>query len=77
VIPEALDTAIEREVAPYLTASPVAVAAAKALARRLGPVIDDATIADTVERLADTWETEDAREGIAAFFEKRPAKWIK
>jgi len=51
VIPEALDAAVEREVAPYLSASPVAVASAKALTRRLGPVIDDAVIEDTVRRL--------------------------
>jgi len=75
VIPEALDAAVEREVAPYLSASPTAVAAAKALARHLGPVIDDAVIEDTVRRLADTWETADAKEGISAFFEKRKAVW--
>ena len=77
VMPEALDAVIEREVAPYLTASPVAVAAAKALARQLGPVIDDAVIEDTVTRLADTWETADAREGVAAFFEKRKPNWAR
>jgi len=77
VMPEVLDAVIEREVAPYLTASPVAVSAAKAMARRLGPVIDDAVIDDTVARLADTWETEDAREGIAAFFEKRRPAWVR
>ncbi len=75
VMPEALDTIIEREVAPYLIASPAAVAASKALARSLGPTIDAAVIDDTITRLADTWETDDAREGVAAFFEKRPASW--
>ena len=75
VIPEALDAAVEREIAPYLAASPVAVASAKALARRLGPVIDEEAIEETVRRLADTWETEDAREGVAAFFGKRKAAW--
>ncbi|MEM7566183.1 MAG: crotonase/enoyl-CoA hydratase family protein [Pseudomonadota bacterium] len=68
---EALDDAIAREVTPYLHASPQAVSAAKAFARALGPRIDDAAIEESVRRLADTWETEDAREGIAAFFEKR------
>ncbi len=75
VLPEALDAAVEREVAPYLAASPAAVGAAKALARRLGPVIDDAVIEETVARLADTWETPDARDGIAAFFERRRPVW--
>lgn len=65
------------EVEPYLSVSPQAVAAAKALARDLGPKIDDAVIDATIERLADTWETEDAAEGIAAFLQKRPPNWAK
>lgn len=75
VIPEHLDLAIEAEIKPYLGASPAAVAAAKALARSLGPGIDDAIIERTVEALADTWETPDAGEGISAFFEKRAPHW--
>jgi len=68
-----LDAAIAAEVAPYLACSPAAVAASKALARTLGPVIDDATLEETARRLADTWETADAREGVGAFFDKRAA----
>jgi methylglutaconyl-CoA hydratase len=75
VAPEALDGAIEAEIRPYLKAAPAAVAAAKALARSLGPRIDDAVIEDTIRRLADTWETASATEGIAAFFEKRAPVW--
>jgi len=62
-------------VKPYLLAAPSAVAAAKALARSLGPVIDDTVIDRTIEALADTWETPAAKEGISAFFEKRKASW--
>lgn len=76
VMPEALDTVVAREVAPYLTASPQAVTASKALARALGPRIDEAVVEDTITRLADTWETEDAHEGLAAFFEKRKPRWV-
>ena len=68
--------AVEREVKPYLAAAPGAVAASKALARSLGPRIDDAVIEDTIERLADTWEQAEAREGVSAFFDKRQAKWV-
>ena len=75
VMPEYLDLAVEAEVKPYLVAAPSAVAAAKALARSLGPVIDDAVIDRTIEALADTWETPAAMEGISAFFEKRNANW--
>ncbi|ADZ68816.1 crotonase/enoyl-CoA hydratase family protein [Polymorphum gilvum] len=70
-----LDEAVEREVKPYLTAAPGAVAAAKALARSLGPAISDAVIAETVEKLADCWEAPEAREGIAAFFDRRKPAW--
>ena len=72
---EALKDAVRAEAAPYLKVAPGAVGRAKALARRLGPVIDDAVIDDTIERLADAWETDEAREGIAAFLEKRPPRW--
>jgi methylglutaconyl-CoA hydratase len=71
VPPAALDEAVASEVAHFLPAFPGAVARAKALARALGAPITDAVIADVVERLADSWETEEARKGIAAFFGRR------
>ncbi len=77
VAPEALDAAVEEEVAPYLACAPGAVADAKALARRLGPVIDEAVIDETVEALVKRWESAEIAEGIAAFFEKRPPAWAK
>lgn len=72
-----LDAAIAAEVAPYLTCAPGAVAAAKALARRLGPVIDDTVIEQTIAALVAQWETPEAAEGIAAFFDKRPPVWAR
>ncbi|WP_316013814.1 crotonase/enoyl-CoA hydratase family protein [Roseobacter sp. HKCCA0434] len=72
---EELDAAVEAEVRPYLSAAPGAVAEAKALARALGPRIDEDVIAMSVERLADAWEGEEAREGIAAFFDRRKPVW--
>lgn len=73
---EDFEAAIEHEVVPYLSCAPGAVAAAKALARDLGPRIDTDTIEMTIAALKDRWETDEAREGIAAFFDKRPAAWI-
>ncbi|MEM7719463.1 MAG: crotonase/enoyl-CoA hydratase family protein [Pseudomonadota bacterium] len=73
----ALETAIDAEVAPYLSVAPGAVGRAKALARRLGPRIDDAVIAASIEALADAWETDDARMGIDAFLSKTPAPWVQ
>jgi len=75
VMAEYLDKAVEVEISSYLSAAPQAVAATKALIRRLGPVIDDAVIDRTIKALADTWEGAEAIEGVAAFFEKRKAKW--
>ena len=76
VVPEAeLDAAIEAEIEPYLMAAPAAVGRAKALARALGPQIDATVIEDTIRRLADTWETDEAAEGIAAFLAKRAPVW--
>ncbi|WP_377512276.1 crotonase/enoyl-CoA hydratase family protein [Octadecabacter sp. R77987] len=75
-VPQAdLDAAIAAEIAPYLHTGPHAVAASKALARALGPVIDDAVIEATITRLADTWEGDEAALGIAAFLQKQPPDW--
>jgi methylglutaconyl-CoA hydratase len=68
--------AVEAEVVPYLSCALGAVAAAKALARRLGPRIDEGTIAISIDALKSRWETEEAAEGIGAFFEKRKASWM-
>lgn len=71
-----LKGAIEAEVAPYLACAPSAVAASKQLARNMGPVIDEAVIDRTIRALVAQWETEEAKEGVAAFFEKRKAAWV-
>lgn len=73
---EKLDQEIEAEILPFLATAPGAVARAKALAHRLGPRIDAAVIEASVTALADAWETEEAREGISAFFEKRKPSWV-
>lgn len=70
-----LAEAVEAEVAPYLNCAPGAVAAAKQLARDLGPRLDDTVIDHTIEALVERWEGEEAREGISAFFEKRKPGW--
>jgi len=75
--PENLDAAVEAEVTPYLTVSPGAAAASKALLFRLARPIDAATIEMTATALTDQWESEEAAAGIAAFFERRPAPWAK
>jgi methylglutaconyl-CoA hydratase len=75
VPPEHLDDAVEAELRPYLDAAPGAVAAAKAQLRSLGPRIDGETIEESVRRLVETWEGDEAREGVGAFFGRRAPQW--
>lgn len=70
-----LAAAVEAEIAPYLLCAPGAVAEAKALVRNLGHGIDEDTIAMTIDRLKARWETDEAAEGISAFFDKRKPAW--
>lgn len=69
-----LDAAVEAEVAPYLAAAPGAVAEAKALVRELGAPAGDA-VERSIAALVRSWEGDEAPEGIAAFFGKRPPRW--
>jgi len=77
VAPGALDAAVEAEVAPYLACAPGAVAEAKALVRRLTHPIDDATMDATIKALVERWESDEASEGIAAFFDRRQPDWTR
>jgi methylglutaconyl-CoA hydratase len=77
VVTEAdLDDAIAREVDPYLACAPGAVAAAKAYARSYGQPVDAATMDRSIAALMAQWEGQEAQEGITAFFEKRPPRWV-
>lgn len=71
-----LDAAIEAEVRPYLACAPSAVTAAKTLLRSLGPTIDDEVIRQSAQSFVDQCETDEAQEGLAAFFDKRKARWV-
>lgn len=72
-----LDDAVRAEVEPYLMCAPGAVAEAKALTRHLGPPIDADLIDTSVQALVTRWQSDEADEGIAAFFEKRDPNWAK
>lgn len=72
-----LDAAVAAEVTPYLSCAPGAVAAAKVFARSLGPVIDTATVERSIDALIARWEAEEAAQGIAAFFDRKPAPWVR
>jgi methylglutaconyl-CoA hydratase len=78
VVPEdALDAAVEAEIAPYLAAAPGAVAAGKQLVADLAVPVDAAQIAMTIEALVTRWESAESAEGIAAFFAKRKPAWME
>lgn len=74
---DALAEAVEAEVRPYLSCAPGAVSSAKQLIQSLGPRIDDAVIDHTIRQLVTRWETDEAQEGIRAFFDKRKPAWIR
>jgi len=72
----ALRDAVEALVASLLAGGPAALAAAKSLIRRVGRVpVDAAMIADTAERIAAIRAGDEAKEGVAAFLEKRKPAW--
>lgn len=72
-----LDRAVEAEVVPYLNCAPGAVADAKALVAKLEPRVDVAMVTMTIDALVDRWETDEAKDGIAAFFDKRKPDWVQ
>lgn len=74
--PEVLDDTVTRLADQIAANGPGALAAAKALLLDLaGRPVDDALIQSTVERIAAVRSTEEAKEGVAAFLEKRAPRW--
>ena len=72
-----LDDKINDAVTALLGCSPRAVAEAKQLiAAVANRPIDDALVADTAARIARVRVSEEGREGLTAFLEKRKARWV-
>jgi methylglutaconyl-CoA hydratase len=75
-VAEDLEAAVARHVEALLLGGPEALAATKKLIRRVGRgPINAAMIEDTAARIARARAGGEAREGIAAFFEKRKPNW--
>lgn len=73
-----LRAAAERFARMFLETAPGAVAASKELIAAVREhAIDDELIADTAKRIADRRATDEASEGIAAFFDKRKPNWAE
>jgi methylglutaconyl-CoA hydratase len=78
VVPaDALDASADEIVKALVANSPNAVKEAKRLVRDVGGApLTDALIADTAERIADIRASEEGREGVRSFLEKRKPAWI-
>ena len=74
---ELLDAAVAALVKPLLAGGPLAQKATKELiaAVQCQP-LDDRTIEDTAQRIARQRRTDEAREGVSAFFDKRRPAWM-
>ena len=72
-----LDAKVRHELDAILQCSPSALAACKRLIADVPHLERAAAAAHTAQVLADLWETDDAREGIAAFAEKRKPRWTR
>ncbi len=75
--PEALDARIEEILAAIMQTSAHAVREAKRLVREVaGRPIDEALAQDTAERIAAIRASDDGREGVRAFLDKRKPRWV-
>ena len=72
---ENLDAAVEREVSAVLRSAPGAISEAKRLFRRASARDMADAIKEAAETLVKTWEGQEAREGLNAFFGKRTPSW--
>jgi methylglutaconyl-CoA hydratase len=78
VMAEALDAAVAAIVKPLCANSPHAVREAKKLVREIaGQPVTDALLADTANRIAAIRASDEGREGVASFLEKRKPSWLE
>lgn len=72
-----LDAKVAEIVEALLQGGPKAQAAAKALIRAVANrPVSDAVVEDTARRISRLRATPEAREGLTAFLDKRPAEWV-
>jgi methylglutaconyl-CoA hydratase len=74
---ERLDASVERYVRSILQGGPEALAGAKNLVRQVQRMPMDDAFAWAAEESARYFGSEEAREGLAAFAEKRPPRWAQ
>ena len=72
-----LDSSVAAIVKALVSNSPNAVQQAKLLVRDMaGKSIDNALVADSARRIADIRASQEGREGVASFLEKRKPSWL-
>lgn len=72
-----LDVAVAALVKSLLTGGPLAQKAAKELIAAVqGQPLDQRTLEDTAQRIARQRCTDEARDGVSAFLDKRPPAWM-
>ena len=77
VAADALDEHVDAIVKALVTSSPNAVREAKVLVRDIpGKAVDAALVVDTAERIANIRASDEGREGVASFLEKRKPSWL-
>lgn len=78
VAPEALDACVAQLADALLQGGPLAQKAAKDLiAAVTGQPIDETISEETAQRIARQRATDEAKDGIAAFLDKRPPGWLR
>lgn len=74
---QALDAKVAEIVKALVNNSPNAVQQAKVLVREVaGQEVNDGLLADTAERIAQIRASDQGREGVASFLEKRKPAWL-
>jgi methylglutaconyl-CoA hydratase len=72
-----LDTTVQRYIGEVLSAGPEAVAAAKAMIRRVWGTAGDEAASITSRAIAERRVSAEGQEGMTAFLEKRKPQWIE
>jgi methylglutaconyl-CoA hydratase len=77
VTPAELDARVAAIIKSLVTNSPNAVRQAKVLVREVaGKALDDALVTDSARRIAAIRASDEGREGVASFLEKRKPSWL-
>ena len=61
----------------FKNSAPNSILESKKLVRDLSYPIDQNIVDLTINKLADIWDTNEAKEGISAFLKKKKPNWIK